>query len=288
MLAAVTGERRGRADLALARIRGFIAPLLSLATLALVIVTFGVDRLVNALSALTPASIATGLAIVSAKELAGEVGRWHVLLARRGHRVPYAGLLRVYLEVTALKFLLPFKLGDAVRVVSLRARYGVPAGDGAWTRLETMALYLGALLPAIAVVGAVELGLGLGLGIAAAACLSLAVLAVLAGPVLTGAAAFSLGASSVALDVLLYVVLSPVPAGGAELLGVLATLLACTVPVSLRGVGVRELVLSTTAAPLVAAGLAVSVVEVLFVLCAGAATAIVRARASGSARRPFA
>ncbi|MDP7113892.1 MAG: lysylphosphatidylglycerol synthase domain-containing protein [Myxococcota bacterium] len=286
------------------RYRPLATALLGLATLVVVLASTDMGAVGRALGQTRPWHIAAGLALMLLRDPVADVSLWRAALAWFGHRVRYGQLLRVYLEFVPLKFLLPFKLGDAARVAALRAACGVPVVAGGGSRLATMGVQAGALL----ILGSVFASLASGAwwpvaaggaGIALLAWLTArefrwrertaaadeerrtdrptrllarwphAAIALMSG---LGSAAASLALYSLFVGQAL-----GEPPDAATLAVVAATVLACHLPISIRGVGVRELLLTTAVArtagaespALLGAGLAISALELLFVLLLG-------------------
>jgi hypothetical protein len=297
----------------LRRVRSLIGAVLSVAVLIAVLATTDLGPAVGALATVTPLRIAAGLGLLLIRDILADVSLWRSALAWAGFRVRYRDLLRVYVEFTPLKFLLPFKLGDAARVVALRTRLGVPAAWGGATRLVAMAAQSAAFVVLAAGLAAMARGtwwpamLGVaGVVIIAATTVIVlrrrgrseapgdgalggaptAAVLVRGWPHAAQACAFAILAAGAEIGLFALFV---GPALGrsldpATLAVIAATALACHLPLSARGVGVRELLLTTAvaavaegnAATLLGAGLAISAIEIGFVLALAAGFAVFR------------
>lgn len=262
-------------------LRSWIAPAVSVAALAAILVLADLDATARALANIPLHTLALALAMVLLRDLVTEVGCWWAALAAAGHRVGFHRVLWITCETVPLKYLLPFKAGDAVRVVALNRRCDVPLAVGALTRVAAMVLQLVMLLAITALLWAAPAGkLIWAAPLAAAAVLGLACGLILRlGPRWTAVVmSLMFGGISVGLSLALYALLIRTLTGAALAPGywvvISATILACSLPASVRGVGLRELILPALAvswglgdrADLLGTALAVSAAEVAVVV----------------------
>ena len=289
------------------RVRPWLGTGLSVAVLAGVLLTVDLDAVRSALASVRPWHVLAGVALLLLRDGYAEVARWQAVLRWAGHGTRFRAIFRVYLDFVPLKFLLPFKMGDAARVLALRQVCGVPLFWGTTTRLSSMALQMAVLVGCCALFVALDRGRAWPLLAGAALLATLALAAAwwlrrrrppAPEPANTpsrggappdraetsvrrwrhGVTALALAGLSVALDLTLYMLvvgaLTGIGPSWAVLAVVAATVLACNLPLSSRGIGIRELALTTAAAgvglgtkpALLGAGLVISGIEVAVVL----------------------
>jgi hypothetical protein len=262
-------------------IKPWVAPTVSVLVLVAVLVRADLGAAVDAFSRVPVGVLLVGLGLLLIRDLIADVGCWQSTLAAVGVRAGYRTLLGITVEYAPLKFLLPFKFGDALRVLALNRRAGVPAATGVFTRLAAMVLQLAVLVAATALMAAVHAGHVL-VAVFCGICVLGIVVALVRigiggrlGPML---AAVMFAALSVGCSVGLYAAVIPAVSGApltaADVLVITATVLACSLPATARGIGLRELMLTTFAvswgvgvrSDLLGAALVVSATEVGVVL----------------------
>jgi len=270
------------------RLKPWMAPVASVVVLAVVLVRADLGATAQVLGAVPAGVLVVGLVALLLRDGIADVGCWWATLAAAGHRAPFRQVLGVTVEFAPLKFLLPFKAGDALRVAALHRRARVPLAAGATTRIAAMVLQLAVLVLATAVLAAFHTGHTL--AVVAVVVVSLVVVAAgvrvgIGGrwgalAVALGFAALSAGCS-IGLYALLIGALSSAAVTLTDLLVITATVLVCSLPATARGIGLRELMLTTFAvswgvgarSDLLGVALTVSAVEVAVVLVLAAGTA---------------
>jgi len=261
--------------------RPWLAPLFSALLLAAVLVRTDLAAARQALAGLPVSVLIAGLGLLLVRDVLCDVACWRSTLLLAGHRVPFLRLAEITVAYAPVKFLLPFKAGDAVRVVALHRSSGVPLSAGAVARLAAMALQLGVLVLFTALLAAVHTGHALVALLGVPGAIGIAAIGIWVGSggrLAPLASALLFAALSAACSVGLFAMVVGAVRGGApqivDLLVITAVVLACSLPATARGIGLRELMLTTFAVSwgvgsrtdLLGAALAVSAAEVAVVL----------------------
>jgi len=262
-------------------LKPWVAPTVSLLVLVAVMVPDDLGDTASALTEVPVGVLVLGLGLLLLRDLVGDVGCWRGSLAAAGQRVRFRTLLGITVEYAPLKSLLPFKFGDALRVMALHRRAGVPAATGVFTRLAAMVLQLAVLVAVTALMTALHAGHTLVAVLVCGGVLTLVVVLVrvgIGGRLGSILAAVAFAALSVSCSVGLYALVIAAVSGPAltpaDLLVITATVLACSLPATARGIGLRELMLTTFAVSwgvgarpdLLGAALVVSGIEIATVL----------------------
>lgn len=125
----------GRRLSAAARHRGLrvaVSLVATAALLAFVVRHVGLARLGAALRAADPTWLAAALALNLGIHVFVPAEKWRRLLGRLGHSLTFGESARIWLGCQPLRFTLPMKSGELFKVVYLQAVHRVPPAVGTW------------------------------------------------------------------------------------------------------------------------------------------------------------